>query len=175
MSDVSENTIVETERLSLREVVAEDAEFVLDLLNQPSFKKFIGDRGVRTLEQAQEYISTRFTESYRTNGFGLYLMELSDSAQPIGICGFVRREALPHPDIGFALLPRYEKQGYAYEASAAIMQYGREKLGLGRVLAITTVDNFSSGRLLEKIGLRFEREVEMNGETLKLYSTESEV
>jgi [ribosomal protein S5]-alanine N-acetyltransferase len=173
MIDLDENKILETERLLLREVSADDAEFVLDLLNQSSFKQYIGDRGVRTLEQAREYIASRFTKSYRDNGFGLYLLELKASAEPIGLCGFVSRETLPAPDIGFALLPQFEKQGYAYEASSAMMSYGREKLGLEHVLAITTIDNVSSGRLLEKIGLRFDREISLNGETLKLYSTNS--
>jgi|SRR5688500_4960202 len=173
MKNVLENKILETDRLVLKEVSADDAAFVLDLLNQPSFKQYIGDRGVRTLEQAREYIDSRFTKSYRENGFGLYLIELKEAAVPIGLCGFVSRETLPDPDVGFALLPQYEKQGYAFEASSAMMQYGREKLGLERVLAITTVDNISSGRLLGKIGLRFDREIDLNGETLKLYSTKS--
>lgn len=169
MKSATENKILETERLVLSEVTDGDAEFVLDLLNQPSFKKFIGDRGVRTREQACEYIGTRFTDSYRANGFGLYLMELKTDATPIGLCGFVKRDSLPDPDIGFALLPQFERKGYAFEAASATMIDGRERLGLPRVLAITTIDNESSGRLLEKIGLLFEREIELGNETLKLY------
>ncbi|NOT48068.1 MAG: GNAT family N-acetyltransferase [Acidobacteria bacterium] len=164
--------ILETERLILREATADDAAFVLGLLNQPSFKKFIGDRGVRNLDQAREYIRTRFSNSYRDNGFGLFLMELKNSAEPIGLCGFVRRDTLPDPDIGFALLPQFEKQGYAFEAASATMHYGRETLGLARVLAITTLDNEASGRLLEKIGLAFDSELELGGENLKLFSVE---
>lgn len=164
--------IVETERLVLREVSAEDADFVLDLLNQPSFKKFIGDRGVRTLEQAREYIENRFTNSYRDNGFGLYLVKLKADETPIGVCGFVKRDTLPDPDIGFSLLPQYEKNGYGYESAAAVMQYGRETLRFPRVLAITTIDNDSSGKLLEKVGFSFDREIEIGGEVLKLFSCE---
>jgi len=163
--------ILETERLILREVHTSDSDFILDLLNQPSFIKYIADRGVRTVDQAREYIESRFVQSYKTNGYGLFLMELKDGGTPIGLCGFVNRETLPHPDVGFALLPQFEKQGYAYEAASALLDYERERLGCKRVLAITTPDNESSGRLLEKIGLRFEREIELNGETLKLYST----
>lgn len=163
--------ILETERLILREVEPTDAAFILDLLNQPSFIQFIGDRGVRSLDQAREYVRTRFTNSYHDNGFGLYLIELKSGTVPIGICGFVKRDTLPDPDIGFALLPRFEKRGYAFEAASATMEYGHAKLGLERVVAITTIDNESSGRLLEKIGLAFEREIEIGGETLKLYST----
>lgn len=167
---MTEGKILETERLILRDVTADDAEFVLDLLNQPSFKQYIGDRGVRTVEQARDYIAERFTASYRDNGFGLYLMELKTDGNAIGLCGFVSRSTLPDPDIGFALLPQFERRGYAYEAAAAMMDHGRTKLGFGRVLAITTIDNESSGRLLGKIGLRFEREIDLGGETLKLYS-----
>ena len=163
--------ILETERLVLREVVSTDAPFILELLNQASFKKYIGDRGVRTLEQAREYIDARFTKSYRENGFGLYLMDLKADATAIGLCGFVKRDELPDPDIGFALLPRFERKGYAYEAAAAVMQYGRETLDITCVLAITTLDNESSGRLLRKIGLEFEREIVIGSETLKLFTT----
>ena len=163
--------ILETERLIVREVVPDDAAFVLDLLNQPSFKRYIGDRGVRTREQAREYIATRFTDSYRKNGFGLYLVQLKDGKDPIGLCGFVSRDTLPDPDIGFAFLPQYEKKGYAFESAAAMMVHGRTNLGLTRVLAITTLDNDNSGRLLEKIGLRFEREIQLGDETLRLFCT----
>ena len=162
--------ILETERLLLREVEPGDADFILDLLNQPSFKQYIGDRGVRTTEQAREYIVTRFTNSYEENGFGLNLVELRKDGTPIGVCGFVKRRELDDPDIGFALLPQFEKRGYAFEAADAVMRYGRETLGLLRVLAITTLDNESSGRLLEKIGLSFKQEIVLGDETLKLFS-----
>lgn len=165
--------ILETERLILREAEPGDAAFVLDLLNQPSFKKYIGDRGVRTVEHARAYVASRFTSSYRNNGFGLWVMELKANATPIGLCGFVSRKELPDPDIGFALLPPFERQGYAFEAAEAVMRYGRDTLRLPRVLAITTLDNESSGRLLEKIGLAFDREIEMGAEVLKLFSSEA--
>lgn len=164
--------ILDTERLFLREVEPADAPFVLDLLNQHSFKKYIGDRGVRTVEQAAAYIQSRFIDSYNTNGFGLYLMERKSDWVAVGLCGFVKRDTLPHPDIGFALLPQFEKLGYAFEAASACMTYGRETLGLSHVLAITTLDNQSSGRLLEKIGLSFEREIEIGDETLKLFAAD---
>ncbi len=179
--------ILETERLILREVIGNDAEFVLDLLNQPSFIQFIGDRGVRTVEQAREYIKTRFTKSYHDNGFGLYLVELKQQADndrctllnsrvsartPVGLCGFVKRDTLPDPDIGFALLPQYEKNGYGFESALAVMQYGKNTLHLQRILAITSLDNESSGKLLEKIGFAFDRDVDIGTEVLKLFSCE---
>ncbi|MBC7899691.1 MAG: GNAT family N-acetyltransferase [Saprospiraceae bacterium] len=166
--------ILETERLILRLVKERDAEFVLDLLNQPSFIEFIGDRGVRTLEEARNYIQTRFTKSYEDNGHSLYLVELKESSTPIGLCGFVKRDTLPDPDIGFAFLPQFGGKGYAVEAARGVMEYGRDVLKFERVLAITTQNNESSGRLLDKIGFEFERLIEMppDNEILKLFLAE---
>jgi RimJ/RimL family protein N-acetyltransferase len=166
--------ILETGRLILREIVETDAEFIFDLVNQPSFIKYIGDRNVKTLEDAREFIETRYRKSYLENGFGLYLVELKESRTPVGICGFVRRDTLPDADIGFAFLPQFERKGYAFESASAVMNYGREKLNLTRVLAITTQDNFSSVKLLEKLGFKFERLIKMphDAEELKLFSSE---
>lgn len=163
--------ILETERLILREITPDDAEFVLDLLNQPSFIKYIGDRGVRSLEQASEFIESRYIKSYVDNGYGLYAVELKADNTPIGMCGFVRRDSLPGPDIGFAFLPQYERKGYGFESAAAVMDYGQDVLGFKQVLAITSQENDASGRLLEKIGLRFDRLIELppDSEVLKLF------
>ena len=178
--------ILETERLILREIIESDDEFMLDLLNQPSFIKFIGDRNVRNLEQARDFIESRYRKSYAENGFGLYLVELkaeisefqsknhkpqTTNRLPIGICGFVKRDTLPDADIGFAFLPQFAGKGYALESANAVMKYGREVLGLKRVLAITTQDNESSGRLLAKINFKFENLIESGDETLKLFSS----
>ena len=167
--------ILETERLILREIVEADAEFIFDLLNQPSFIKYIGNRNVQSTKAAREFIKNRYRQSYSEHGFGLYTVELKESSVPIGICGFVKRETLPDADIGFAFLPQYEKQGYAYESAAAVMKYGRDILGLKRVLAITTIDNESSGRLLAKIDFKFERLIKQppSDEELKLFSSDT--
>lgn len=178
--------ILETERLILREIVETDAEFILDLLNQPSFIKYIGDRNVRTVEEAKDFIETRYRASYAQHGFGLYTVELkipnskfqrpnSKDQRPktknqIGMCGFVKRDTLPDADIGFAFLPQFEKKGYALESAQAVMKYGAEVLGLKRVLAITTQDNESSGKLLAKLGFKYDGLIESGGETLKLFS-----
>ena len=206
--------ILETERLILREIVESDGEFILDLLNQPSFIKYIGDRNVRSVDDAKDFIENRYRASYAEHGFGLYTVELKiqdsgfkiqdsgfkiqdsrfkiqdsgfkiqDSGiqnpkskiqnQQIGICGFVKRDTLPEADIGFAFLPQFERKGYALEAAAAVMDYGRETLKLGRVLAITTIDNESSGRLLNKLGFQFEDFVKTGDEVLKLFSFDLE-
>jgi len=182
--------ILETERTILREIVEADDEFMLDLLNQPSFIKYIGDRNVRSVEQAREFIENRYRESYRVNGFGLYAVELkaefdtlanarvsafSDNT-PIGICGFVKRDSLPEADIGFAFLPQFCGKGYAFESADAVMKYGGDVLKLKRVLAITSQDNESSGRLLEKLGFKFERLIKLphDAEELKLFSSDSD-
>jgi RimJ/RimL family protein N-acetyltransferase len=179
--------ILETERLILSKVVNSDADFVLELLNQPSFIKYIGDRKVRTIAEAENYIETRFTKSYNDFGFGMYLVELKEETassngqsqipnpkSKIGICGFVKRDTLPDVDIGFAFLAQFEGKGYAFESAVAMMNYGQKTFGFNRVVAITTEDNERSGKLLEKIGFGFESLIEMpNNEVLKLYSWEN--
>jgi [ribosomal protein S5]-alanine N-acetyltransferase len=172
--------ILETERLILREIVERDAEFILDLLNQPSFIRYIGDRRVRDIEQAREFIETRYRRSYRENGFGLYAVELKETSAPIGMCGFVKRDSLPAADIGFAFLPQFEGKGYAFESAQAVINYGRERLNFDRVLAITTPDNFSSEKLLGRLGFKLERMISMptedggDSEELKLFSFAAE-
>jgi RimJ/RimL family protein N-acetyltransferase len=162
--------ILETNRLGLRELdSATDAEFMFELLNSPKFIQYIGDRGVRSVEQARTFIETRYQPSYELHGYGLYTVERREDGKQVGICGFVRRDSLPGPDIGFAFLPEYERNGYGYESAAAIMEYGRSVLGLDIVLAITTTDNEASGRLLEKLGFAFAELIESGEETLKLY------
>jgi RimJ/RimL family protein N-acetyltransferase len=154
--------VLETERLILRRLSTDDSEFVLELLNEPSFLHYIGDRGVRNLEDAAQYILNRLVASYERNGFGLYLVELREDRIPIGISGLVKRDTLPDADIGFAFLPAYWSKGYALESAAAVMSYAKEKLGLNRILAITSPDNEASAKLLGKIGLRFERMIKLS-------------
>jgi len=154
--------ILETERLILRKLTTGDAEFILALLNEPSFLRYIGDKGVRTLEDARQYILTGPVDSYEQNGFGLYLVELKDAGVPIGMSGLVKRPALPDADIGFAFLPAYWSKGYAVESAAAVLAYARDALKLNRLLAITSPDNQSSINLLEKIGLKLERLIQLS-------------
>ncbi len=150
-------TLLKTERLILRELTLDDAPFILTLLNEPSFLRFIGDKKVRTLEDARQYMLNGPMASYAQNGFGLCLVELNDSQTPIGMCGLLKREDLPHPDIGFAFLPDFWGKGFAFEAAAAVMNDARERLKLNRVLAIVNPDNDASIKLLERLGMKFER------------------
>lgn len=164
--------VLETERLVLRRISVDDAEFVLDLLNQPSFVKYVGDRNVTTIEEAREYILSRLVVSYEKFGYGLYLVELKQNKAPIGICGLVKRDTLPDADIGFALLPDYCSQGFAFESAQAVVDYAKEVLKLKRLLAITTKNNENSEKLLNKIGLKFERLIRVDEDELKLFSTD---
>ena len=154
--------ILETNRLVLRQLIIGDAEFILALLNEPSFIRYIGDKGVRNLDDARRYILEGPVESYERNGFGLYLAELKKDGTPIGISGLVKRDTLSDPDIGFAFLPQYWSRGYAVESAAAVMDYARDVLALKRVLAITSPDNEASARLLGKIGLQFQRLISLS-------------
>ena len=166
--------ILETERFRLRHLTPEtDAECILELLNDPSFIRYIGDKGVRDLDGARRYIIHGPVKSYDAHGFGLNLVELKTDATPIGICGVLKRDTLPDPDIGFAFLPAYWNQGYAFESAVAVMEHARETLKLGQILAITSPDNQASGKLLDKIGLRFERMIRLTEDTpeVKLFTT----
>ena len=147
--------VLETERLILRWLSADDAAFMLELVNDPGWLRFIGDRGVRTLEDARDYILNGPVAMYHRVGFGLYLVELKQSATPIGICGLIERVGLEDIDIGFAFLPAFCGQGYAYEAASAMMTYAQDTVGLKRVVAITSPDNQRSITLLTKLGLSF--------------------
>jgi len=158
-------TILETERLTLRELEPErDAALIFELLNTPKFIQYIGNRGVRSVEQAAAFIDDRYCASYREHGYGLYAVDLrSADTVSIGICGFVKREHFEFPDIGFAFLPEFEGKGYGYESAAAVLEHGRETLGFNRVLAITSQDNDVSVRLLTKLGFEYRQLVEQPG------------
>jgi RimJ/RimL family protein N-acetyltransferase len=157
--------ILETERLVLRRAVVEDSEFILELLNDPAWLRFIGDRGVRTLDDARAYILKTLVGMYERLGFGLYLTELKGESIPIGLCGLIKRDSLEDVDIGFAFLPEFCGKGYAYESASAVMAYGRRTFGLKRLVAITSPDNEASVRLLEKLGFHFERMAELPGDS----------
>jgi RimJ/RimL family protein N-acetyltransferase len=168
--------VISTPRLALRELGFEDAPFVLRLLNDPSFLRYIGDRGVRDLDDARRYIQRGMLDSYARHGFGLWLVELhGPSHQPIGLCGLVSRDGLPAPDIGFAFLPDWWSRGYAHEAAAAVMEHARRVVGLEQVLAIASPRNDSSLRLLHKLGFHYERDVLMPGdaEAVALFACET--
>ena len=161
--------VLETERLILRALNSTDAEFILALLNEPSFLRYIGDKKVRTVQDAENYILNGPVASYERHGFGLCLVELKQPQTPIGICGLLKRDELPDPDIGFAFLPDFWNCGYAFESAAAVMNDARERLNLTRILAITNQDNEPSIKLLQKLGMHIERVIKMSTDSTELF------
>jgi RimJ/RimL family protein N-acetyltransferase len=157
-------TVCETERLRLSHLSnPDDAPFVLELLNDPDFLQNIGDRGVRTLAQAGDYIENGPGASYAKFGFGLNLVATRESATRIGICGLLRRDFHPDVEIGFAFLPQFRGKGYAFEAASAVMTLGLKTLRLERIVALTALDNHASMKVLERLGLKFERPIQFPG------------
>jgi RimJ/RimL family protein N-acetyltransferase len=149
--------VCETPRLRLRYLTLQDAAFILELLNESEFIRNIGDRGVRTLDDARAYIHSDTVTGYNNGGLGLFLVELKQDATPIGVCGLLKRDYLQDVDVGFALHENFRGQGYAFEAAEAVIQRGHQVLGLGRIVAITSPDNHASIKLLRRLGLEFER------------------
>ena len=157
--------ILSTARLTVREITLDDAAFIVELLNDPDFVRFVGDREVRDVAQARAYLERGALAHFARHGFGGYVARLQSDGTPVGMCSLLRRDTLPDVDIGYAFLAQYRGQGYALEASREILRHAREDLGIARVIAITTVDHDRSANLLEKLGLSFERMIEMEGDT----------
>lgn len=151
--------LIETQRLRLRKISPNDAPFFLQLLNEPSFIRHIGDKGVRSLEDAREYILSGPVRSYAENRFGLYLVEKKGSQAAVGVCGLIKRTFLDSPDIGFAFLPEYWGEGFATEAAAAVMKFARHTLQIDTIVALVAPDNAGSMRVLEKLGLHYSRNI----------------
>jgi len=164
--------VIQTARLNLRWLTDSDAEFILDLLNQASWLEFIGDRGVRNLDDARAYINNGPLAMIKQHGFGLYLTEIKSNKTPIGLCGLLKRETLEDVDIGFAFHPDFWGQGYAKEAASACTDYACGPLGLQRLVAITLPTNQAAIALLEAIGMQYENEISLgdSDEVLQLYT-----
>jgi len=166
--------VFETERLRLREYTLEDFDFIIKLLNSAGWLKYIGDRNIKTREQAIQYLENVPLKSYQDFGYGLSMVELRESGIPIGMCGILNRSNLEDPDIGFALLPEYNGKGYAFEIANATIKHAREVLNLKVLSAITDPDNIASIKLLEKLGFKFVKKFIYTGsnEELTLYKIE---
>ncbi len=160
--------VLETKRLVLRHFRTDDADFIIRLLNEPSFIEYIGDKGVSTVEEANQYLVDGPLDSYERFGYGLNMAELKGSGEPIGMCGLVRRENLDNADIGFAFLEQYWSKGYAIESVEAVMHHARETLGLDRIVAIVTPGNFKSIKLLEKVCHTFEGMIRLSDDDAEL-------
>ena len=162
--------LLETDRLKLCYMGTADAVFMLHLLNTPSYHKYIGDRNVRSVADAEAYILNGTVKSYEKFGYSYYVVKTRTDDEPIGICGLVNRESIGEIDIGFAFLPEHEGKGYGHESSSALMQWAKEKFGFKRIAGITLETNLPSIRLLEKLGLTFDKKFMMDDEELLLYA-----
>jgi [ribosomal protein S5]-alanine N-acetyltransferase len=149
--------VLTTERLRLRHVMADDAPFIVELLNDPAFLRNIGDRGVRNVKDAESYIAAGPGDSYQRHGFGLFLAELKGEDLPIGLCGLVQRDYLDAPDLGFALMPAFRARGFTYEAARGVVDYARQSLRAQQLYGITSLDNQPSIQLLGKLGFALVR------------------
>ena len=164
--------VLETERLALRWLGAADAHFMLELMNDPHWLRYIGDRGIRSIEAAREYING-VRAMYARLGFGLYVVELKDVDTAMGICGLIKRDWLEDVDLGFAFLARFRGNGYACEAASATLDYAESAVGLRRVVAIVSPENHHSRRLLARLGMQFERMVHppLDADAVCLYAS----
>jgi RimJ/RimL family protein N-acetyltransferase len=160
--------ILSTERTRLRRISLDDAEFMFGLVNEPSWLRCIGDRGVKSLEDARKYILNGPVDSYEKHGFGFYIVELKQTGTPLGICGLAKRDFLDDVDIGYAFLPQFWGQGYAFEAARAVLLYAKNDLGLKRIVATSRLENTSSARILGKLGLRFQQMIKSADGTREL-------
>ena len=154
--------ITETTRMNIRNLNVDDADFVLRLVNEPSFIENIGDKGVRSLDDARRFILEGSWTNQEKPGYGQFLIELKDGGDRVGIGGLLYRENLDVSDIGFALLPEYWGRGLAIEAALALMEYGHSTLGIETIVGLTSIDNQASIKVLEKLGMKFDRHVKMS-------------
>jgi RimJ/RimL family protein N-acetyltransferase len=160
--------VIETERLILRKFTLKDAPFLLELVNTPAWLQFIGDRNVHTVEEAENYLRNGNLKSYVEHGFGFYLVAIKENKEAIGMCGLVKRDSLDDIDIGFAFLPNSIGKGYGYEAASATLDYALNILKLGRIIAIVDPQNTSSIALIKKIGLQYEKMVQLSHKDIEL-------
>ncbi|MBX2870783.1 MAG: GNAT family N-acetyltransferase [Saprospiraceae bacterium] len=153
----------------MREFNLEDTAFILELLNSPGWLDYIGDRGVKTVEEARVYLAEGPMASFKKHGFGLAMVALRENGEGIGMCGLIKRDSLPDVDIGYALLPAFMGKGYAFEIASATVNYARDQHGLRRLVAITDPKNVASIKLLEKLEMQLEQEVQLRPDDIMLY------
>lgn len=165
--------MIETERVLLQEVTSEDKSFLFELMNTASWIQYIGDRNIRTVEDAEEYIEKNIRKAYQEYGLGMYKMVSKENDKPMGLCGLLKRDYLNSIDIGFAILPEYEGKGYTYEAAKAVRDFGFNTLKTEKIAGITMEENVKSRKLLEKLGLKYVGMVRTSPDTeeIMLYSS----
>ncbi|AUC82686.1 GNAT family N-acetyltransferase [Lacinutrix sp. Bg11-31] len=151
--------VAETNRLIISEFTIKDAPFFMELVNTPNWLKYIGERNIKTIKQAEERITNSHLNSYKNHGFGFYVLRLKESLKPVGTCGLIKRDTLENIDLGFAMLPEYEGLGFGFESSQAIIKLAKEKFKIEKIVAIALEINKNSIKLLEKLGFHFEKKV----------------
>ena len=166
-------TVLETDRLLLSPLSYDDCEFIFELVNEPSFKRFVGDKKVASADDARRYLRDGPIDNYERYGYGLYLVTLKDSGERVGICGLLRRQQFEDPDLGFAFLERFHNSGYASESTKAVLAWAFDTLKFSRVIAIADRQNAPSVRILDKLGFAYIEDVRMRGDEhdIGLYST----
>ncbi|WP_304344273.1 GNAT family N-acetyltransferase [Chryseobacterium koreense] len=169
-----ENKIIETERLLLKPMSTDDSQLIFELYNSPNFIRFIGDRNIKTVDDAENYIKEKFLPQIERLGYGNYLITRKEDGKKIGSVGIFERDGLDVHDIGFSFLPEFEKKGYGYESASKLMEVGFKEFGLKKISAITTKENISSQKLIEKLGLKFQKMVSLpnDEEELRYYEIE---
>lgn len=160
--------VIETERLILRKFTLDDAAFMLELLNTPAWLRFIGDRNVRAIEEADQYLLDGNIKSYQEYGFGFYVVVIKETNESIGTCGIKKREGLDDIDIGFGFFPKFMGNGYGYEAASATLDYALNVLKIKRIVAIVDPENVASIGLIKKIGLQFEKMIQLSQKDIEL-------
>ena len=167
---MSGREIVRTARLVVRELCPDDAGFIHALLNDPDWLRNIGDRKIRSEQDARAYLAAGPAKMIAEHGFGLWAVTRHDDDEAIGMCGLIKRATLDDVDLGFAFLPAFRGQGYAFEAAAATADVARDRFALRRLVGIVSPANVASIRLLEKLGMQYERTLEMTpGDPVRLY------
>jgi [ribosomal protein S5]-alanine N-acetyltransferase len=164
------NLIIETERLTIKPISIEDAPFIFDLLTSESWIKNIGDRGIKTVEDASKIIQERYIKHNETHGFGVYVVRLKTDNMPLGICTLLKKPYLDNVDIGYAFLDKFNGNGYALEATKAVYEYAKTGLGMARIVAATLESNDRSQHLLGKLGFHFEKKIIEAGEELMIFA-----
>jgi RimJ/RimL family protein N-acetyltransferase len=159
-----------TERLTIQPLVPNDQRFILELLNSAGWIQFIGDRHVHTVEEASAYVQ-KIIENVHIR---YWVVRLKAGDEPIGIITLIKREYLTHHDVGFAFLPRFTNKGFALEATSAVLSEVAKSPEHNHLYAITVPSNTRSVRLLKKIGFEFEKEIEVEKETLQLHGVSSD-
>jgi [ribosomal protein S5]-alanine N-acetyltransferase len=157
---------MKSDRLELKKLRISDAEFILTLLNTASWIKFIGERDVKSKEDAIAYIKKINSNPLTT----YWVIKIKDGLKSIGLITLIQRAYLFHKDLGFALLPAYNGQNYAFESSQLLLQNLKSNSDDTIIQAVTLSNNDLSIKLLNRLGFKFENEIIFQKEILQIFT-----